>query len=280
MEIVMKSFSLFVSGVIALEILASPALAASRTFVSGAGADSGNCALSAPCRTFAYTITQTSAGGEMVVLSSAGYGSVTITQSITISSPDGIEGAITVASGQAGITITAPSASVTLRGLTLLGGGVGNNGILVNSAGTLAIINCNISDMSPTVGNGIAFVPSSGSLSFVIDGSYISGNFDGILVSTTAFMSGSIQRTTIQRNGSGLALFGGETGPIMLDNALVTGNTTGVNQQSNTPIYFTRSAITNNGTGMNAGVSTPISYGDNRFNGNGSDGGFTTTSLK
>ena len=45
----------------------APALAQNtRTFVSGSGSDSGNCALTTPCRTFTYAITQTSAGGEIV----------------------------------------------------------------------------------------------------------------------------------------------------------------------------------------------------------------------
>lgn len=90
MEIVMKSVSLLVLGAVALGLLSSSALAASQTFVSGAGNDSGACGLAAPCRTFAYAITQTSVSGEIVILDSAGYGPVTITQSVTISNPGGV----------------------------------------------------------------------------------------------------------------------------------------------------------------------------------------------
>ena len=39
-----------------------------RTFVSGHGADSGTCGVGSPCRTLAYAITQTAAGGEIAVL--------------------------------------------------------------------------------------------------------------------------------------------------------------------------------------------------------------------
>jgi hypothetical protein len=43
-----------------------------RTFVSGKGTDSGTCAYAAPCRTFAFALTQTAAGGEIDVLDPAG----------------------------------------------------------------------------------------------------------------------------------------------------------------------------------------------------------------
>jgi hypothetical protein len=55
---------------------AAPALAASPvTFVSGKGADSGNCADPAhPCRTFQHAFDQTSPGGEIKALDPAHYG--------------------------------------------------------------------------------------------------------------------------------------------------------------------------------------------------------------
>jgi hypothetical protein len=84
MEIAMKRFSLMAAGSIACSLVASPALAASRTFVSGAGSDSGDCSLAAPCPTFAYALTQTAESGEITVLTSAGYGPVTITKSVSI----------------------------------------------------------------------------------------------------------------------------------------------------------------------------------------------------
>jgi hypothetical protein len=119
---------------VVLLLVPSAEAAASRTFVSGLGADTGTCGRSAPCRSFAYALTQTASGGEITVLDSAGYGPVTITQSVTINNPGGVEAGITVPSGQNGITITAPStANITLRGLTLLGGGVGASGIVLNS---------------------------------------------------------------------------------------------------------------------------------------------------
>ena len=56
---------------------------AQRTFVSSTGVDSHPCNLAQPCRSFASAIAQTDIGGEVIVLDSAGYGPVTITQSVS-----------------------------------------------------------------------------------------------------------------------------------------------------------------------------------------------------
>src|SRR6266481_9627937 len=69
-----------------------------RSFVSGIGSDSNACTRTAPCRTFAFAITHTNAGGEIYALDPAGYGPVTITKSISIISA--VAGAgLTVPSG-------------------------------------------------------------------------------------------------------------------------------------------------------------------------------------
>src|ERR1700686_824410 len=110
-----------------------------RSFVSGLGNDLNNCSLAAPCRTFQRAHDQTNAGGEIAVLDSAGYGAVTITKSISIVNPGGVEAGITVPSGGIAITINASGAIVALRGLTLEGAATGSDGILVNSGGSLNV---------------------------------------------------------------------------------------------------------------------------------------------
>ena len=50
------------------------------------GIDQGTCPRTAPCLTFTYAVGQTPAGGEVVALDAGGFGPVTITKSITISS--------------------------------------------------------------------------------------------------------------------------------------------------------------------------------------------------
>src|SRR5215469_9168298 len=96
---------------------------ANRTFVSGNGSDANPCSLAAPCRSFAGALAQTSPGGEIAVLDTAGYGAVTITKPISIVNEEGVEAGITVTSGD-GITINAGASDViNLRGLTLVGAG-------------------------------------------------------------------------------------------------------------------------------------------------------------
>src|SRR6201991_2032037 len=57
---------------------------ATRTWVSGVGDDANPCSRTAPCKTFAGTISKTAAGGESDCLDPGGFGTVTITKSITI----------------------------------------------------------------------------------------------------------------------------------------------------------------------------------------------------
>src|SRR5262245_41738478 len=64
---------------------ADPARAqATGTWVSGVGDDANPCSRTAPCKTFAGAISKTATNGEIRCLDPGGFGSVTITKSITI----------------------------------------------------------------------------------------------------------------------------------------------------------------------------------------------------
>src|SRR5262249_213426 len=129
------------------------------------------CSLAAPCRSFAGAITQTNAGGEIVVLDSAGYGSVTINKSISINAPDGIGGGVTVTSATDAIRISGSVSDVgNLRGFTLIVGGVGVGGVLFNSSGALNMQNCVIRGFTST---GILLVPG-GTATFNISDTIVS----------------------------------------------------------------------------------------------------------
>src|SRR5664279_1039240 len=171
--VVTKNLSSLAAGMVAVLVASSPALAvgtASRTFVSGVGTDTGSCPLASPCRTFAYALTQTAPSGEIIVLSSAGYGTVTITQAVSIINTSNFAG-VTVASGD-GITINAGvNDSVTLHGLTVDGGGTGSNGIVFNTGGKLTIDQCDLMNFvggGPNTGNGILIQPTSGNHNIAI----------------------------------------------------------------------------------------------------------------
>src|SRR5207253_687587 len=68
---------------------------ATRTWVSGVGDDANPCSRTAPCKTFAGAISKTAADGEIDALDPGGFGTVTITKSITIDgSPTGTAGVL------------------------------------------------------------------------------------------------------------------------------------------------------------------------------------------
>ena len=118
-----------------------------RTFVSSAGMDTNPCSRSAPCRSFGAAIAQTAAGGEVIVLDSAGYGAATIGSSISLIAPRGVYAGVSVPGG-AGITISAAATDVvTLRGLTLNGTG-GGDGIYLASGGVLYLQQLTIQNFS------------------------------------------------------------------------------------------------------------------------------------
>src|SRR6059058_3832195 len=73
------------AGLLTPLLATAPASAqATRTWVSGVGDDLNPCSRTAPCKTFAGAISKTAAGGEINCLDPGGYGSVTITKSMTI----------------------------------------------------------------------------------------------------------------------------------------------------------------------------------------------------
>jgi len=143
--------------VAAFSAICAPAAATlPRTFVASFGTDTGSCTAPAPCRSFTFAITQTTAGGELIVADTAGYGPVTINQAVSIVAPPGVYAGVTVTSGD-GIKINAsPSDDVVLRGLTINGAG-GARGIVVLSAASVHIDGVVVSgflqgiDVNPTV---------------------------------------------------------------------------------------------------------------------------------
>src|SRR5271169_315352 len=132
----MKHSTIIVAISLALAV-ALPAVPAQaqlqHTFVSSQGNDANNCSLATPCRHLQAALLATTSGGEIAILDSAGYNggtTVTIMQAVSIVAPLGIEAELAPPSGGTGITINAGySDTISLRGLTIDGGGIGANGI-------------------------------------------------------------------------------------------------------------------------------------------------------
>src|SRR5438105_7471825 len=106
-----------------------------RSSFSLTGNDSATCQVPDPCRTFDVAISKTNAGGEVIVLSSAGYGPFTVNKSISIISPPAYHAALAPTSGDA-ITVNVDNALVVLRGLTLNGTLGGASGITFSGGAT------------------------------------------------------------------------------------------------------------------------------------------------
>jgi hypothetical protein len=127
---------------------------ATRTWVSGVGDDANPCSRTAPCLTFAGAITKTAAGGEIDNLDAGGFGTLTITKSITIDGGGGSVASVMASSGATGITVSAGATDiVTIRNVQLqgnLGNGnsAGSNGIIFYTGAMLVVDNCKIDGFS------------------------------------------------------------------------------------------------------------------------------------
>jgi len=149
--------ALLLSLLVLLTLSAAAQAQATRTWVSGVGDDANPCSRTAPCKTFAGAISKTATAGEINVLDPGGFGGVTITKAITISS-EGFEAGVLV-SGTNAIIINAPNtANVVLRGLDIEGLGTGLAGIKVLAAGSVHVEDCTINNFTQF---GIDFVPTS-----------------------------------------------------------------------------------------------------------------------
>ena len=153
-----------------------------RSFVSAHGLDTNSCVLAAPCRTLAHALTQTNAGGEIDVLDPAGYGALVIDRAISIVN-DGVGTAgVIVPSAGIGITINAgASDAVSLRGLSIEGGGVGQTGIQFNTGASLTVENCVIRHVT---GEGVYFTPNASS-NLSVANSLVADNGTGIVIFPT-----------------------------------------------------------------------------------------------
>ncbi len=288
---------------LACGLSAAPAQAGpNRTWVSGHGTDSGGCPVTAPCRTFAFALTQTNAGGEIDVLDPAGYGAVTITKAISIVN-DGVGTAgITASLFGNGVTINAGADdSVHLRGLTIEGLPNLTDGILFNTGENLAIENCVVRGFR----TGIFIAPSTSSsfsVSNTIASGVIGGSGYGISVQPqgSAAVTGVLSKVTANNNGFGIRVDGSGTRgaslnvtlvdseasnnatgvfaisfsgnaatAVMLRNVVASNNFTGLTAEGTAILRVAHSVVTGNNTGVSVSAGGKLfSYGDNDIDGN------------
>ena len=154
---------------------AAPASAqATRTWISGVGDDVNPCSRTAPCKTWAGAISKTAAGGEIDCLDPGGFGSVTITKSITLDCSEGEGGSAggILNSGVPGVVIndpnggTSPTIKVYLRNLSIDGAGttVGTYAVRFLSGKSLTMQNVVINNQGTGGVPAVSFEPSAPSV--------------------------------------------------------------------------------------------------------------------
>jgi hypothetical protein len=125
---------------------------ATRTWVSGVGDDVNPCSRTAPCKTYAGAISKTAKDGEINVLDPGGFGTLTITKSITVDGT-GTNASSLSALAPSAFTINITDAAdvrktVNLRNLTINGAASGTSGIRVLAASKVSIENVSIVGMT------------------------------------------------------------------------------------------------------------------------------------
>ena len=252
---------------------------ATRTWVSGVGDDANPCSRTAPCKTFAGAISKTATGGEINVLDPGGFGGVTITKSITISS-EGFEAGVLVSGTNAIIINATTTSNVVLRGLDIEGLGTGLVGIKVlGGLGSLHVEKCTINNFRGTNGSGIEIATTSvGTTQVYIKDTIVRNNGQGtgggifINPGASATVKASLDNVRMEHNIFGLKNQG-TTSTVLVNNSVAAGNsaagfsvTFGV-ATLNTVMNIERSVVANNAIGIVCSNGT-LRVGNTTFSGN------------
>ncbi len=289
--------------VLFLSLAASQAAQAqlARTWVSVNGLDANDCSHATPCRTFGGALGKTSAGGEIDVLDTGDFGSVTLNKSISLIAP-GVLGGVQAGSGTA-ITVNAgANDKIVVRGLTIDGLGTGLNGISFVAGGFLYVENCTINNFSQF---GIDFAPTSGSGKLFLTDSVLRNNGVGasgcglhLIASTTPGFIASVDGLRSENNVCGIkaetqgvitvrnslaannsfsgfsAVTPSGSGSVhmLIENSVSTHNgTNGVVSSGLATVVISNVVVTDNLNGLNP-LGSILSFGNNKIQGNTTDG--------
>ncbi len=210
--------------------LLAPATAraqATKIFVASTGNDANDGSRNAPKRNFQPAHDAVAAGGSIVVLDTAGYGALTITKSLAVTVPPGVNGFTSVSGSSDGIIITAGSTdAIALRGLIIEGAGTGGtSGIRVNSAGSVRVEDCTVRSF----GGGINLLSSGVQVTLANTG--VRNCVSGLLAQLpAATVVASACRFEVNSSFGVVAstTSGGAGVEITLTNCVLAGNTVGV----------------------------------------------------
>jgi hypothetical protein len=239
-----------------------------RVFVSNSGVDTSTCSRSAPCRSFAYAITQVSAGGEVVALDSAGYGPVTISQSVSIYAVPGASAAISTSGFGNGITVAAGATdSVVLKNLFVNGSGSGTYGIDFQTGHSVRVDDSEFFKFSlgGTVGINFERFGNNDVAYMTINHCVFEQNYYGVHVQehgTTSVANVTVRNSTFNNNVDGLVLLDG-THAAVSDSTLSANSNEAVHVEAQalgylTIVHLDRCTLSGNHTGASAVASTGL----------------------
>jgi hypothetical protein len=274
--------------VLALLALVIPSSAfgqATRTWVSGVGDDANPCSRTAPCKTFAGAISKTAEGGIINALDDGGFGTLTITKSITVDGGHHTAGILS-SGGINGININdalnphgAGSIKVVLRNLDFEGntsipssGGFtpGLNGINITSARKVKIFDSQIHDYSRS---GVLVAPSAAAstdMRVLVSRTDIHSNGGNAI--TAAPASGVLAKVTAHNNDINDNTCGLVAARFGMSNIFGTEcGTTAANANTGAAVInaFGNSIAENTGAGVMArGSSAFVRIGGNEITGN------------
>lgn len=243
--------------VAALAPAAAHAAGATRTWVSGVGDDANPCSRTAPCKTFAGAFSKTETGGEIDALDSGGFGTVTLSRSMTL---DGAGAHASILnSGVTGVIVNAPGGNVTLRNLAINGAGFGGSGCDPNITGihgvrilAAASVRLEHVTIQHQLTNGILVAPTAGAVDVLADDVTIANGCDaGVRVLPTA----------------------GATADVLLDNTRISSMQTGVTVGDGGRVGLLDSTFFANTVALAVSGSGALdSHGGNAYVGNGDIG--------
>lgn len=245
----------FVLVIITLALAATASAQATRTWVSGVGADDNPCSRTAPCKTFAGAISKTATGGLINVLDPGGYGTLTVGKSLTVDG-EGTQ-ASTLAALTTGFIINAGTGdTVILRNIDIHGAGSGIDGIRIMQAKKVIIENCRIHNFT---NNGVKIVNSSNAIDVYIRNTEIRNvSLDGVFALPTATGTTRvfIENSTIVANGANGVHVAGASNYASLYQTSVTGNVSAgfVVEQTTSGGSAEASTFVGNSIGIQAGA--------------------------
>ncbi|PYQ36215.1 MAG: hypothetical protein DMF57_00840 [Acidobacteria bacterium] len=280
-----------------------------RVFLSGTGNDTNDCSdVTTPCRSLQGAINQCPVNGEIIVLSSGGFGTANITKPLTINAPDGV-----VAFNARTISVNiAASDTVVIRGLSMQGAVFGDGyGVEFNTGGALIVENCIVDGFSSAGigqvaaggtmiinhcefrnggGDGIWLIPQSATATFltVEDSRFIGNAGAGLDLSGTT--NSVIKDSVITGSIYGVIAVATTAGDpkVTVDRCVIAHNTSssdaaGIRAQDfrgppyDVTVRVTNSSIYGNTTGLVSFGSSIVSYGTNQLYNNGTNGTFNST---